>query len=96
MEHEVKLLRDAGHTWKDIANILEISVSTAKRKFKKSPDFPRILEGKIYRKVPNPRLIWVELEDEIITAVITPGNHRPGTKVRVEQLDKKNYRVLRN
>jgi len=98
MEHEVKSLKDAGNSWREVSEKLGISVSTARRYYKKAPEYPKVLEGKIYRKVLNPRLIMVDLDEfGICIAVITPGlNYRRGKQVRVEQLDERNYRVLRD
>lgn len=71
-----------------------ISESTAKRYYKKAPEFPKIHQGTIYRKVINPRLMLVKIGEDVVPAIVRPGQHKPGKKVEVEQIDKKRYRVL--
>lgn len=94
MEKEVKILKDKGHTWSQVAEALGISVSSARRYYKKQPEFPKMHEGFIYRKVINPRLMLVQIGDEVVPAVIRPGNYLQGRKVNVEQIDAKHYRVV--
>lgn len=94
MEKEVKALKDGGRSWKEVSQILDISVSTARRMYKKLPEFPKFHEGVIHRGVINPRLMLVKIGKEVVPAVIRPGNYRPGIKVKVEQVDAKRYRVL--
>lgn len=94
MEKEVKILKDKGHTWSQVAEALGISVSSARRYYKKQPEFPKMHEGFIYRKVINPRLMLIQIGDEVVPAVIRPGNYPRGRKVNVEQIDAKHYRVV--
>jgi hypothetical protein len=95
MEAEVKILRDQGKTWGEVAKTLNVSVSTARRYHKKEPEFPRTHEGIIYRRVINPRMILVKIGDDVVPAVIRQGLHYPqGQKVSVQQIDEKHYRVV--
>jgi len=94
MEKEIKILKDKGLTWSQVAETMNISVSSARRYYKKNPEFPKMHEGTIYRAVINPRLMLIQLKDEVVPAVIRPGNYRQGTKVNVEQIDKSHYRVV--
>lgn len=91
---EVKALRDGGRTWKEVASILGVSVTTARKHYKNAPEFPKIHSGIIHRRVINPRMMLVKIGDDVVPAVIRPGNYRYGTKVEVEQVDSKRYRVL--
>ena len=93
---EAKALRAGGRTWKEVALILGVSQATAINWVKQAPEYPIIHEGQVYRPVINPRLLEVKIGDKIVPAVIKPGNYPPGRKVKVEQLDEKRYRVLRN
>ena len=95
MEAEVKILKEKGKTWKQIAKTLNVSVSTARRHYKKEPEFPRMHEGVIHRRVINPRMMLVKIGDEIVPAIIRLGLfYPPGAKVKVEQIDRKHYRVV--
>jgi len=95
MEEEIKILKQKGKTWKQIAQALNISVSTARRYHKKEAKFPRIHEGRIYRRVINPRMILVQIGEEVVPAVIRPGlNYPQYQEVKVEQVDEQHYRVV--
>tara|TARA_R100001510_G_C7629930_1_gene188974 strand:+ start:286 stop:576 length:291 start_codon:yes stop_codon:yes gene_type:complete len=95
MEQEVKALKDGGRTWKEVSAILDISVSSARRLYKKAPEYPKFHDGVIHRKVINPRMMLIKIGDKVVSAVIRPGNYRQGAKVKVEQVDERRYRVVR-
>lgn len=95
MEEEIKILKEQGKTWNEISKKLKISVSTARRYYKKEPEFPKMHEGVIYRKVINPRMMLVQIDDEVVPAVVRQGLfYPPGAKVKVQQIDAKHYRVV--
>lgn len=95
MEEEIKILREKGKTWKEVAKILKVSVSTAQKHFKQIPAYPKTHEAYIHRKVVNPRMILVRIGEEVVPAVIRPGrNYRQGVKVNVQQVDATRYRVV--
>lgn len=94
MEQEVKTLRDGGRTWREVASIMGISVTTAQRHYKQCPEFPKIHSGRIHRRVLNPRMMLVKIKDQVVPAVVKPGNWPQGKKVEIEQVDKKRYRIL--
>lgn len=96
MEQEVKALRDGGRTWKEVAGILGISITTARNYYQKAPEYPKIHDATIHRPVINPRMMLVNVNGKIVGAVARPGNYPRGKKVRVEQIDESHYRILRD
>lgn len=96
MHDAIKIMRDKGMTWTEVAKSLDVSVSTAKRRFKDVPKFPVIHDARIYKKVINQRLIMVKLEDDqVVPAIKKIGFNYPlGQCVRVEQIDERHFRLV--
>ena len=97
MHDAIKIMRDKGMTWAEVAKSLKVSVSTAKRRFKQAPEFPVMHDARIYKKVINQRMIMVKLDidDRVVPAIKKMGLNFPlGQCVRVEQIDEKHFRVV--
>lgn len=97
MHDAIKIMRDKGMTWAEVAKSLKVSVSTAKRRYKEKPQFPVTHDARIYKKVINQRMIMVQLvtNDQIVPAIKKMGLNYPlGKSVRVEQIDERHFRVV--
>ncbi len=95
MEEEIKILKSKGYTWKEISKAMGISVSTARRYHKKESKFPKKHKATIYRRVINPRMMLVQIGEEVVPAIVRPGlNYPQGLEVEVEQVDEQHYRVV--
>lgn len=96
MHQEIKIMRDKGMTWKEVAKTMKVSISTAKRRYKEAPQYPIEWSARIHKHVINKRMIMVMLDDgRVVPAIKKMGLNFPrGQYVKVEQIDEKHFRVV--
>ena len=97
-------LREEGETLKSIAKSSRVSVSTVTRVLRENPKkeeetkaFPYYANAKVFKEVPNPRLVWVVFEEDKVTKLAIKRsdlNYRRGSQVTVEVIDENTQRIV--
>ena len=96
-KEQILALREQGLTISKIAEELDISVSTVKRKLKaeKKDIYPRYQNAVIVKPCPNQRLIMVEYDGITRVAIKNPNYiYRPKQEVTLELIDADTCKLL--
>ena len=101
--NRIEALRKEGLTIKDIAKKTKLSPRSVSGVLKDIPKeeeeetkaFPYYTNAKIFKEVPNPRLVWVVMDD--VTKLATKRsdlNYKRGSQVTVEVIDEEHQRLV--